>query len=79
MTLTLEDIAKEFKSLSATELAELISHNRRERSTVTTDTIKAARKKIHKKNATAAIDGMSDELLREVARRRKLKAKGDAK
>ena len=75
MTLTLEDIAKEFKSLSATELAELISSNRRERSTVTTDTIKAARKKIHKKNATAAIDGLSDDLLLEVARRRKLLGK----
>ena len=72
MAQTLEDIRKEFESMSEAELVELISHNRRERSTVTTDKIKAVRKKARTKNITAAVDGMSDELLLELAKRRGL-------
>ncbi len=73
MAQTLEDIRKEFSTMSDTELAEFISENRRERSTVTTDKIKAVRKKTRTKNVTAAVESMSDEMLLKLAAMRGLK------
>ena len=73
MAQTLEDIRKEFSTMSDTELSEFISENRRERSTVTTDKIKAVRKKTRTKNVTAAVESMSDEMLLKLAAMRGLK------
>ena len=70
MTQTLEDIKKEFRSMSEAELLEFVAHNRHERATVTTDKIKAVRKKAGEKNVAAAVDALTTEQILEIARRR---------
>ena len=65
MTQTLEDIRTQLRNMTEAEIVELVSSGRREKQTVTTDTIKAVRAKTKTKNLSSAIDNLSDaQLLR---------------
>lgn len=69
MSKQIEELQKQFAEMSEAELLEMINTARKERSTVTTQTIKVVKEKTRGKNVGAAIASLSPAQVQELIKR----------